>query len=276
MEKREIMEYYHISKDTYYCSKEEEGKYLLDQLYPVGIERERVSEAQKKEVIRILDDILPVQSGRRYRYQEETDDSLYRKYLENVKKGWSVSKSYFIYTIMAGEYVHHSKKPQFCPHCIKFEEGDQSEKIIAHQQLIPIQRKKYLQEKKEIAEGDTDTILITQDFTQLELESGFVQDLIICCYWYDEESKGGLGREYCHFVGNKGETNGVHFVAGCWKQLLKEKWFKSPTKIIIWSDGGPKHFKVSANLQIFQAIQQTYPKIDWTYNFFPSYHGCSV
>jgi hypothetical protein len=86
--------------------------------------------------------------------------------------------------------------------------------------------------------------------------------LIICCYWYDEKSKDGLEREYCHFVENKGETNGVHFVADCWKQLLKEKWFKSPTKIIIWSDGGPKHFKVSANLQIFQAIQQTYPKID--------------
>ena len=152
------------------------------------------------------------------------------------------------------------QKPQFCPHCIKYEAGDQSSKIVAHHELIPFQRGKYLEEKKEIAEGDENTILITQDFTQLELESGFVQDLIICCYWYDEESKDGLGRKYCHFVGKKGDSNGVNFVAGCWKRLLiEENWFRSSKKVLIWSDGGPKHFKVSANLQIFQAIQQKYP-----------------
>ena len=60
---------------------------------------------------------------------------------------------------MAGEYVHHSKKPQFCPHCIKYEAGDQSSKIVAHHELIPFQRGKYLEEKKEITEGDENTIL---------------------------------------------------------------------------------------------------------------------
>jgi hypothetical protein len=84
LKKREIIEYYHISKDTYHHNKEK-GKYLLDQLYPVGVERERVSEAQKKEIIRILNDILLIQSGKRYRYQKK----LMILFTENI---WKMSK----------------------------------------------------------------------------------------------------------------------------------------------------------------------------------------
>ena len=143
-----------------------------------------------------------------FKVEEDTDikKKLMILFTENI---WKMSKRAGQYqnpTLFTQSWLENiftiQKKPQFCHHCIKFEEGDQFQKIIAHQQLIPIQRKRYLQEKKAIAEGDANTILVTQDFTQLELESGFVQDLIICCYWYDEESKDGLGREYCHFVGN--------------------------------------------------------------------------
>ena len=66
LEKQQIMKYYGISKNTFYHSREEEGNYLIDQLYPVGIERNRVSEVCEKEIVKILDDILPIQSGRRY------------------------------------------------------------------------------------------------------------------------------------------------------------------------------------------------------------------
>ena len=125
-------------------------------------------------------------------------------------------------------------------------------------------------------EKDTETILITQDFTQLDLESGFIQDSMICCYWYDSDSKDGLGRDYRHFVGQKGDKNDIKFVAGCWKQLLEEHWFNTPSKVLIWSDGGPKHFKISANLKLFQVIQRERSDIDWEYHFFPAYHGCNV
>ncbi len=46
--------------------------------------------------------------------------------------------------------------------------------------------------------------------------------------------------------------------------------------VFIWSDGGPKHFKVSANIRFILSLQQVQPEIDWSYNFFPSYHRCSV
>jgi len=48
------------------------------------------------------------------------------------------------------------------------------------------------------------------------------------------------------------------------------------TTVKIWSDGGPKHFKISANMKFFLAIQQNFPHVKWIYKFFASYHGCSV
>ena len=65
-------------------------------------------------------------------------------------------------------------------------------------------------------------------------------------------------------------------MAGYWKVLLKEPWFNIPSKVQIWSDGGPKHFKIASNMRLLQAIQELKPDIQWEYNFFPAYHGCNV
>jgi hypothetical protein len=151
------------------------------------------------------------------------------------------------------------------------------EEVQRHIDLIPIQRGMYAIQKREIAEGrKPDTILITQDFTQLELDSSFVQDLIICCYQYDPNSKDGLKRTYRHFVGEINESNEIPFVAGSWLQILKEDWFENIETVQIWSDGGPKHFKISSNMKLLKAIQDQHGDIGWIYNFFPAYHGYSV
>ena len=84
---------------------------------------------------------------------------------------------------------------KFCPICEKIENSEKNEKINNHLELIAIQRQSYMFEKKEIATEIACTIaLITQDFTQIELDSGFVQDLIICKYTFDSNSKDGLKR----------------------------------------------------------------------------------
>jgi hypothetical protein len=118
--------------------------------------------------------------------------------------------------------------------------------------------------------------LVTQDFTQVVFEEGFVQTLIVCIYTYDKASKDGLQRTYRHFVGDIAEKNDVSFVIECWKILLDEKRFNGLETVFIWSDGGPKHFKISANIRFILSLQQAQPEIDWNYNFFPPYHRCSV
>jgi hypothetical protein len=120
------------------------------------------------------------------------------------------------------------------------------------------------------------TALVTQDFTQITFEGEFVQDLIVCIYTHDQSEKDGLKRCYRHFVGKTTDKNDISFVVGSWKVLLEENKFKNMDQIIIWSDGGPKHFKISANMRFILSLQQAWPEVNWSYNFFPSFHGCSV
>ena len=100
------------------------GITLTEQKYAINVVRPQISEDQKTEITRILDNILPFQSGRRYRHQEQTDNYIYQKYRENVKKNWPVSKSYLVYKILYRENIHHSKTPIFCHLCDKFKTGD--------------------------------------------------------------------------------------------------------------------------------------------------------
>ena len=173
---------YSISKRTYGRIVEDDGETLVGQRYAIGVTRTRISDEQKQEIARILDDILQVQSGRNWRYQEVTDKKLYELYLGQVLHGKPVSKTYFVYSVLAKLNIHHSKKMKFCPICEQIENRNENEDLDRHSELVAIQRRAYMDDKLEIGSGNNETALITQDFTQIELESGFIQDLIICKY----------------------------------------------------------------------------------------------
>jgi len=274
--KETAMDYFDISSRSYKRIVEEEGNSLLEVKYTVNVECNQITKEQIEEIQHILDDILPKQSGREWRTQEETDENLYEQYLAAVQKGKKVSKTFFIYTILKKESIHHSEHPSFCILCERYENGERDFKLQQHKDLIPIQRGQYTKEKLAIGKGDIDTALITQDFTQIQYEGGFTQDLIITIYTYDSKEKDGIKRLYRHFIGNSDQKNNISFVIGCWMVLLEEKRLDNITNINIWSDGGPKHFKISANIRFLLSLQHARPNQSWSYNFFPSYHGCSV
>jgi hypothetical protein len=277
LETQPALEFFGISLRTFNRIKEDSTNSLLEIKYTVGVTRSRVSQEQLDEIKRILEDILPKQSGRDFRNQEVTDKKLYETYQAEVKGGAAVSKSFFIYTVLAAEKIHRSKRPKFCPLCEEYEGGNHSHALQRHKDLIPIQRGQYSLEKKKIAEGVTPlTALVTQDFSQILYEGGFTQDLIVCIYTHDSAEKDGLRQYYRHFVGNSSDKNDISFVVGCWKILLEEDKFNGMEMVKIWSDGGPKHFKISANIKFLLSLQQSKSEIIWEYNFFPSYHGCSV
>ena len=101
---------YGISKRTYNRIIKEKDSEIVSRKYAIEVTRERITSEQKQEIIKILDDILPIQSGRNYRYQEITDKQLYNTYYSEVIHGDPVSKSFFIYSVIAKERVRHSKK----------------------------------------------------------------------------------------------------------------------------------------------------------------------
>jgi hypothetical protein len=60
---------------------------------------------------------------------------------------------------------------------------------------------------------------------------------------------------YRYFVGKSENKNDISFVVGAWKVLLEENTFQSITTVNIWSDGGPKHFKISSNMKFLATLQ---------------------
>lgn len=79
---------YSISKRTFDRSISDDRENIINQKYAIKANRkERISNERKEEIKNILDDILPVQSGRNYRYQEITNKILYEKYVALVKSG---------------------------------------------------------------------------------------------------------------------------------------------------------------------------------------------
>ncbi len=77
-----------------------------------------------------------------------TNKTLYETYVAEVENGKPVSPTFFFYQILGKMNIHHSKKVKFCPTCEKLEEGDQSEAVLKHKELWPIQRAAYQQIKK--------------------------------------------------------------------------------------------------------------------------------
>jgi hypothetical protein len=59
-----------------------------------------------------------------------------------------------------------------------------------------------------------------------------------------------LDRTYKYFIGKSENKNNISFVVGAWKILLEENTFQSIITVNIWSDGGPKHFKISSNVKM--------------------------
>jgi len=57
--------------------------------------------------------------------------------------------------------------------------------------------------------------------------------------------------------------------------MFQEGLFNNFDEISIWSDGGPKHFKITACMSLFSFLQ-SHSKKKIVYNFFESHHGHSV
>ena len=76
---------------------------------------------------------------------------------------------------MAQYNVHHSKKMKFCVYCEQIQNGINNSDLDKHLELVSIQRRSYVTDKIAISSGDSSTVLIIQDFTQIDLESDFIQ-----------------------------------------------------------------------------------------------------
>eukprot|EP00733_Pompholyxophrys_punicea_P001470 Pompholyxophrys_punicea_v1_NODE_748_length_1356_cov_6.819508.p1 type:complete len:216 gc:universal NODE_748_length_1356_cov_6.819508:508-1155(+) len=191
-------------------------------------------------------------------------------------------KTYFLYTFLKQFRIHQSKDSLICSLCFELDElrkvvanDDQKKRIqeLEQHEILKKQFNSYLQIKKSLS---PDVLLCGQDFTQVDVQDTFYQDLIIVIY--SNKNKPEASPDYFHYVSQSGDKNDINFVMSAWLNLWddqKEGIFKERKKLIIFSDGGPKHFKISGCVNFFALFQrQTGLQIE--YNFYESYHGHSV
>jgi len=279
--------------------------------------------------IAIIDEIIPMVSGRSFRVQKMTNLHLYKLYKAQVairgnlagETDKPMSLACITKRILKKWNIHHSLDAAICPTCRILEDyqrdpsmsagflehekaklvkrwkdqnkknntclplpAENLEKCIAkapgawkakvarnshHHQRIKDQFKAYKQTKDQLAKGELpNTILLLQDFTQLQPQSGFNQDLIISILSYDPQATDKLKRTYLHFIADN-EKNDVFFVFAVWEYLLVNNILggTAMSNIVVWSDGGPKHFKLTDNIYYFSTIKERY-NINLIYNFY--------
>jgi hypothetical protein len=116
-------------------------------------------------------------------------------------------------------------------------------------------------------------MIVLHDFTQLNPQTGFNQDMIITLLTYDANAPDKIRRQYRHFVGEQNDKNDVFFVIAVWEHMLNNGVIGNNIRNIeIWSDGGGKHFKLKEAMYYFSTMKQRHNK-QITYNFYQSYHG---
>lgn len=109
------------------------------------------------------------------------------------------------------------------------------------------------------------------------------QDFIIVLYEPTEKNAKGVKSTVYHFIGEPKQKNVSEFVIGCWLQLdiLRPGCWENE-KMFIFSDGGPKHFRVSKLLAFFCLERQRHtipssgkhPSV--FYHVFAPYHGHNI
>ncbi len=162
------------------------------------------------------------------------------------------------------------------------EEQHEYEEKKLHKALAQTQRGTYLLIKATLAEGgySKGTILVAQDFTQLETtKGGFSQDLIIVWYHYDEIQK-EIIRHTSHYVAGEQEKGkkfkaDVRFVVAVWKMLLQTDW-ADVTTIIVFSDGCSRQWKLTKFSLFLMQLSSSQCSLMIDYHFFASCHGYGV
>ncbi len=144
------------------------------------------------------------------------------------------------------------------------------ERLIAHFEAKPVQSRCYHELISTINEAESRAVVV-QDFTCISTEIGNIQDMILSVY-----SSKLKEPHYYHFIGGeKNVSNNIRFVIIAWIQFMKMEILKE-TDIEIWSDGGPKHFKISSTMYLFSYLANIYKSKQWRYHFWPANHGHSV
>ena len=157
---------------------------------------------------------------------------------------------------------------------------NQCENYKSHKRIANHQADAFSKAIQELKEGEC---LVVEDFAgrfivkqdiKLSQRDFFarkgIPDLVLFCYY----KKGDKTEKHIFdILAKKEEKEDFFYLRSAWLHLLNENtFFDQFQKIIVFSDGGPKHFKTRRSLCLFSLLDAKYPQ-DISWNFFQSCHG---
>ena len=144
-------------------------------------------------------------------------------------------------------------------------------KARRHVRAVPIQRGYYRKDRANLKEGE---LLIVQDYTKhdKDINTTTQQDHIVVMYW-----KEGGAEHYImeHYIGSDGLKNDVRYSMHVWDILQYHERVQAATRLIVWSDNGPKHFKLTSYLSFMSHWSSATSK-QVSLRFNAPYHGACV
>jgi hypothetical protein len=284
-------EYTTISSKTVTRAREKQDN-LFVQEFPTNINRTHQKKFQEDEIEQIcywIRQTCPVPSGSKYpkHYQYMTDKDLYTKFLSEPSLP-KVSKSTFLRAkSLINIRIVNFDFTTSCPYCdpeytrTVVDESDDSDEesnkssdtksFEEHQEYIQVQSGEFKRTHDNLGENE---MLIVMDFTSVAVPWGkskslFVNDLIITIY---EKNKPA---EWVNYMSTSDDKQMFDYVEGAIVDFWETYIPKHITKIVIFSDGGPHHFKIWSTINLFHYLVKLY-RMQIAYNFFESYHGASL
>lgn len=235
--------------------------------------------------IMFIEIACPVLSGRQYRSLGQAKVDLfddYNRWLE--QKGYEVYKKSAFYNRLLLERLHKTMKGVPCPTCEtlrELREKDPAElpasdhkklaKCERHEIAVQAQRAQYRADRQQLKQGQ---LLVVQDFTKHDndIHAPTQQDHIVVMYWMENDKEQYIME---HFIAPEGVKNDVRFSMHVWYELQLHQQVVAAEEIIVWSDNGPKHFKLTAFLHYMSCWANTSSK-KVSLRFNAPYHGACV
>jgi len=227
---------------------------------------------------------LPVISGRLFRVQTQVMLDHFLDYaqfcLDENRPGYQQAK---FYNRMDEERVHKSLGGIGCKSCLRLAEleplqaSEQDSQEMAalerHREALVSQRGQYCEDRVNLKMGQ---LLVVQDFTNHDkgLHGKSQQDHIVVLYRRDAEGA-ELTHRIEHYIGGIGTKNDVNFSIHVWILLQTDPWVREADELIIWSDNGPKHFKLTAYL-FFMVFWAAVNEKKVSLRFNAPFHGACV
>ena len=236
-----------------------------------------------------LDTDLPTLSGRKFRLLCKPKDEIFHQYTNYcAQHSYPAFQRSKFYGKLLLERIHKSRAGVPCSDCALVAFVDQASereqdleldkkqekrlpKARRHVRAVPIQRGYYRKDRANLKEGE---LLIVQDYTKhdKDINTTTQQDHIVVMYW-----KEGGAEHYImeHYIGSDGLKNDVRYSMHVWDILQYHERVQAATRLIVWSDNGPKHFKLTSYLSFMSHWSSATSK-QVSLRFNAPYHGACV